>query len=124
MQHTVRPNEKIDDYIKSLTDWRGRMLEKIRKNILDDAPELIEEWKWETPVWTYKGNVVSCGIFKDHVKISFFKGATLPDPNKLFNAGFEAKATRGIDLYENDSFDSNSFKDLIRSAIELNAAKK
>src|SRR5512147_2222992 len=84
----------IDMYIKELGDWRGKMLARLRKLILEAAPELMEEWKWDTPVWSYKGNVVSGGIFKDHIKLNFFKGASLENTKGLFNAGLDAKATR------------------------------
>jgi len=90
--------QHVDNQINELTDWRGKMLARLRKLILESAPEITEEWKWDTAVWSHKGNVVAGGIFKDHVKLNFFKGASLQDPHSLFNAGREAKATRAIDL--------------------------
>jgi hypothetical protein len=120
----LAPSQEIDKYIKELADWRGKTLSRLRKLILETAPELTEEWKWDTPVWSYKGNVVAYGAFKDHVKLNFFKGASLKDPKKLFNAGLEARATRAIDITEKDKIDEAALKDLIRRAVDLNSAKK
>jgi hypothetical protein len=120
----LTPSQKIDALIKELNDWRGKLLARLRKLILEASPELAEDWKWETPVWAFRGNVVAGGIFKDHVKLNFFKGASLPDPKKLFNAGLDAKATRAIDFYENDKVDEAALKELVRAAVALNAAGK
>ena len=95
---------------------------KFRAMILKTAPEVSEGWKWGVPVWTLKGNVVASGVFKDHVKLNFFKGASLPDPKKLFNAGLDAKATRAIDIAEGDKVDEAALKDLIRAAVDFNAS--
>ena len=114
------PSELISDYIATLPDWRGKMLVQLRKLILESAPDLIEEWKWDTPVWSCKGNVVAAGVFKDHVKLNFFKGASLKDPRKLFNAGLEAKATRGIDILEGGRIDASALKELVRAAVDFN----
>jgi hypothetical protein len=92
--------------------------------ILEASPELAEDWKWETPVWVFKGNVVAGGMFKDHVKLNFFKGASLPDPKKLFNAGLDAKATRSIDFHDNDKVDETALKELVRAAVALNSTGK
>jgi hypothetical protein len=119
---TLTPSQEIDKFINDLTDWRGKRIKKFRTLILKTAPEVTEDWKWGVPVWTYKGNVVASGVFKDHVKLNFFKGASLPDPKKLFNAGLEAKATRAIDIAENDKVDEAAIKDLIRAAIDFNAS--
>ena len=124
MSAELTPSQKIDAHIKSLTDWRGKLLARLRKLILDTSSELAEDWKWETPVWVCKGNVVAGGVFNDHVKLNFFKGASLPDPKKLFNAGLEAKATRAIDFHENDKVDESALKELIRAAVALNLAGK
>jgi len=113
-------SEIISDYIANLPDWRGKMLVQLRKLILESAPDLIEEWKWDTPVWSCKGNVVAAGVFKDHVKLNFFKGASLKDPRKLFNAGLEAKATRGIDIIEGGRIDASALKELVRAAVDFN----
>jgi len=116
------PSELITDQIEELADWRGTLLAQLRKLILDAAPDLTEEWKWGTAVWVNKGNVVAAGAFKDHVKLNFFKGASLDDPNGLFNAGFEAKATRAIDFHEGDKINSEALKGLIRAAAALNVS--
>jgi hypothetical protein len=120
----LTPSQHIDNYIKGLGDWRGKLLARLRKLILETVPELAEEWKWDTPVWSHKGNVVACGVFKDHVKLNFFKGASLKDPKKLFNAGLEAKATRAVDFSENSRVDEAALKELVREAVALNAAGK
>ena len=98
------------------------MIARVRKLILDAAPELTEEWKWDTPVWSHKGNVVAAGVFKDHVKLNFFKGASLGDPRGLFNAGLEAKATRAIDIAEGEQIDEVALKELVRTAVAYNAS--
>ena len=115
-------SQHIDNYINDLTDWRGKMIARLRKLILDAAPELTEEWKWDTPVWSHKGNVVAAGVFKDHVKLNFFKGASLEDPKGLFNAGLDAKATRAIDIAEGDEIDESALKDLVRTAVAYNTS--
>jgi len=120
----LTPSQQIDNHIEELADWRGKMLTKLRKLILDAAPELTEEWKWGTPVWSYKGNVVAGGAFKDHIKLNFFKGASLKDPKGLFNAGLDAKATRGIDFHESDEIDEAALKDLVREAVAYNLSSK
>ncbi|NOT04305.1 MAG: DUF1801 domain-containing protein [Anaerolineales bacterium] len=120
----LTPSQEIDKFIKELTDWRGKWVAQFRELILKTAPEVSEEWKWGVPVWSYKGNVVSSGVFKDHVKLNFFKGASLKDPKKLFNAGLEAKATRAIDIGEGDKINESALKELIREAVVLNSAKK
>ena len=120
----LTPSQEIDKFINDLTDWRGKWIKHFRVLILKTAPEVAEDWKWGVPVWTYNGNVVASGVFKDHVKLNFFKGASLPDPKKLFNAGLEAKATRAIDVAENDKVDEAALKELIRAAVEFNMAGK
>jgi len=115
-------SQHIDSYIKELADWRGKWIAHFRNLILKTAPEVTEEWKWGVPVWVYKGNVVASRVFKDHVKLNFFKGASLSDPKYLFNAGLEAKATRAIDISENDKIDESALKDLIRAAVDFNTA--
>ena len=115
-------SQQIDAYIQGLDDWRGMMIARLRKLILDAAPELTEEWKWDTPVWSHKGNVVAAGVFKDHVKLNFFKGASLGDPRGLFNAGLEAKATRAIDIAEGEELDEMALKELVRTAVAYNTS--
>lgn len=115
--------QHIDEHIKELADWRGKMLARLRKLILEAAPGLTEEWKWDTPVWSHKGNVVAAGAFKDHLKLNFFKGASLKDPKGLFNAGLDAKATRAIDFSESDDIDESALKELIRAAVDYNISR-
>jgi hypothetical protein len=118
----LAPSQEIDKFINDLTDWRGKWIERFRTLILKTAPEVTEEWKWGVPVWAYMGNVVASGVFKDHVKLNFFKGSSLSDPKGLFNAGLEAKATRAIDIGEGDKLDEFALKDLIRAAVDFNKA--
>ncbi len=121
----LTPSQEIDKQIKDLgSDWRGKLLARMRKLILSASSDLSEDWKWGTAVFVSKGNVVAAGIFKDHVKLNFFKGASLKDPKKLFNAGLEAKGSRGIDLTENSKIDEAALKELIREAVAMNSAKK
>ncbi len=115
-------SQHIDNQLKELGDWRGKTLARLRKLILEAAPELTEEWKWGSPVWAYKGNVLSGGAFKDHVKLNFFNGASLKDPGGLFNAGLDAKATRAIDFSEGDKIDELALKELVRAAVAYNMA--
>lgn len=116
------PSQLITQYIEGISDWRGQMLGQLRKIILAAAPELVEEWKWDTPVWAHNGNVLAASAFKDHVKVNFFKGASLADPSGLFNAGLEAKTSRGIDLHTGDKINATALKALVRAAVALNAA--
>jgi len=120
----MTPSQHIDQFIKELPDWRGKMIARFRKLVLKAAPELTEEWKWGVPVWALKGNVVASGVFKDHVKLNFFKGASLKDPKGLFNSGLDAKATRAIDFAEGSEFDEDALKELVLEAVALNAAGK
>ena len=113
-------SQRITDLIAELGDWRGKILARLRKLILDVAPDLTEEWKWGTAVWIQNGLVCSAGAFKEHVKLNFFKGASLKDPKRLFNAGLDAKATRAIDFNEGDAIDASALKILIRAAIAYN----
>ncbi len=123
-ENNMTASQHIDNYIKELGDWRGKLLAWLRKLILDAAPALTEEWKWDTPVWSSRGNVVSAGAFKDHVKLNFFKGASLEDPRGLFNAGLDAKATRAIDFSESSDIDEPALKDLVRAAVVYDTSGK
>ena len=116
----LTPSQLISKQIAGLADWRGQLLARIRKLVHEAAPEITEEWKWDTAVWNQNGNVVAAGAFKDHIKLNFFKGASLDDPQGLFNAGLEAKAIRAIDFNEGDELDESALKDLIRSAVVFN----
>jgi hypothetical protein len=112
-----RVSQLITNQIAELTDWRGKMLARLRKLILEAAPDITEEWKWDTAVWSHKELVCSAGVFKDHVKLNFFKGAFLKDPQGLFNAGLDAKTTRAIDFSEGDDIDASAVKELVRAAV-------
>src|SRR5204862_2522854 len=114
---TTTPSQRITNHIAELADWRGTMLARLRQLILEADPAMVEEWKWDTPVWSHNGNVVAVGAFQDHVKLNFFKGASLTDPHGLFNAGLEAKASRGIDFYEGDPVDVAALKELLPAAV-------
>jgi len=116
----MNTSETITKYINNVGDWRGRTLARLRKLILDAAPDLVEEWKWNTPVWSYNGNVVAIAAFRYHLKVNFFKGASLADPHGLFNAGLDARATRAIDIGEGDVVNEAAVKGLIRAAVALN----
>jgi len=120
----MNASEQITKHIHDLGDWRGKVLEQLRKLIRDAAPYAVEEWKWNTPVWSQNGNIVAIGAFHDHVKINFFKGASLDDPHGLFNAGVEAKVSRAIDFHEGDSINTAAMKDLVRAAVTLNSSPK
>lgn len=119
---STEASQIIANYFAGLSDWRGQLLARLRKLILAVDPDIVEEWKWGTPVWSHKGNVVAVGAFQDHVKINFFKGVSLPDPHGLFNASLEAKATRAIDLHKGDKLNEPALKELIRAAVALNTS--
>jgi len=118
----LTPSQYIDKQIKDLPDWRGKLLARLRKLVLEASPELTEDWKWDTAVWAAKGNVVAGGVFKDHVKLNFFKGASLKDSKKLFNSGLDAKASRSIDFSEDSKVDESALKELVREAVAFNTA--
>jgi hypothetical protein len=120
----LNASQQITNQIAELTDWRGKLLARLRKVILAAAPGITEDWKWGTAVFVHKGNVVAIGVFKDHLKLNFFQGAALPDPHSLFNAGLDAKATRGIDLFEGDTVNEAAVKELVRAAVEYNTTGK
>jgi len=118
----MNPSKLIDQQIAGLSDWRGKMLVKLRKIIHDADPEIVEEWKWDTAVWSHQGLVLAVGAFKETVKMNFFQGAALPDPHRLFNAGLEAKKTRAIDFHEGNKINEPALKDPIRAAVAHNHA--
>lgn len=117
----MTPSQEIDKLIKDTKDWRGKQLAHLRKLVHSAAPGLQEEWKWSTPVFTKDGMICALGLFKDHVKVNFFKGASLKDPKKLFNAGLEAKATRAIDIHEGEKLNEAAFKVLVKEAVAFNS---
>ncbi|WP_096696186.1 DUF1801 domain-containing protein [Polaromonas sp. AER18D-145] len=114
------PVRLIDAKIKSLDDWRGKTLARVRALIQQADPAVVEEWKWSLPVWSHDGILCTGETYKDKVKLTFPKGASLKDPAKLFNASLEGNTRRAIDLAEGDAIDEAAFKALIRTAAALN----
>src|SRR6266851_3346379 len=111
----------IDERIKELKDWRGKMLAKVRQIIHEADPEILEEWKWMgTPVWSHGGIVCTGETYQKVVKMTFAKGAALKDPSGLFNSSLEGKVRRAIDIHEGDKVDEAALKVLIRAAVALN----
>jgi hypothetical protein len=120
----MNPSERIDQLIAELTDWRGKTLASVRKTILEADREIIEEWKWMgSPVWSRDGIIAVGNAHKEKVKLTFAHGASLADPDKLFNAGLDGKVWRAIDLFEGDKINERALKNLIRAAVEYNQSK-
>jgi hypothetical protein len=120
----MNPSERIDLLIESLRDWRGKTLASARKTILEADREIIEEWKWMgSPVWSRDGMIAVGNAHKDKVKLTFSNGASLPDPDKLFNAGLGGNKWRAIDLFDGDKINERALKNLVRAAIEYNQIK-
>jgi len=116
-------SDKITQRIKELGDWRGEMLARVRKLIHDTDPDIEEEWKWMgTPVWSHDGIVCTGESYKQVVKLTFAKGATLADPKKLFNSSLDGNVRRAIDIHEGEKINEAAFKQLVRAAIEANSA--
>jgi hypothetical protein len=119
------PSELITERIRELGDWRGATLAHVRKLIKEAAPEVVEEWKWRgVPVWSDGAIICTGESYKTHVKLTFLKGASLQDPEGVFNASLDGNARRAIDLFEGDKMNDGAFQEIIRAAVELNAAKK
>jgi len=117
-------SDQIDQLITKLTDWRGKTLASIRKAILAADPEISEDWKWMgSPVWSRDGMIAVANAHKEKVKLTFSHGASLKDPDKLFNAGLDGKVWRAIDVFEGDEIKERALKDLIRAAIDYNQAR-
>jgi hypothetical protein len=123
------PSELIDATIEELDDWRGELLSRIRGLTKQAAPDVVEEIKWRkpsnplgVPVWSHNGIIFTGETYKDKVKLTFFKGASLEDPAGLFNSSLDGNTRRAIDFHEGDGIDEEAFKDLVRSAAELNAS--
>src|SRR6516165_3112753 len=117
----MNPSERIDQLIAELTDWRGKMFASIRKSILEADREIIEEWKWMgSPVWYHDGIIAVANAHKDKVKLTFSNGASLPDPDKLFNAGLKGNAWRAIDFMGGDKINVRALKNLVRAAVDYN----
>ncbi len=121
----MNPSERIDHLIAGLTDWRGKTLASVRKSILEADREIIEEWKWMgSPVWSRDGIIAVGNAHKDKVKLTFAHGASLPDADKLFNAGLEGNMRRAIDFFEGDKLNERALKNLIHAAVDYNQTKK
>jgi hypothetical protein len=123
-------SQTIDQRLRDLGDWRGSVLKRIRELIHDADPEVVEEWKWKkasspgTPVWSHDGGICTGESYKQVVKLTFFQGAALKDPARLFNSSLEGNTRRAIDIREDDAIDEAAFKKLIRAAVALNVAKR
>ena len=116
------PSALISERIAELGDWRGKTLGHMRKLIKEADPGIIEEWKWRgVPCWYHDGGICTGESYKDHVKLTFFKGASLKDPEHLFNQ--DGTVRRAIDIYEGDKIDESAFKNLVRAAVKLNEAQ-
>lgn len=117
------PSRLIDARIEELADWRGEMLARIRKVIRQADPDVVEEWKWRgVPVWSHAGILCTGETYKNAVKMTFAKGASLDDPSGLFNASLEGNTRRAIDFHEKDKVDEKALKALIRAAVVLNTS--
>ena len=114
------PTELIDAKIEALGDWRGEMLARLRALIKAADPDVVEEWKWSTPVWSHDGLICTGETYKKAVKMTFAKGASLPDPSGLFNSSLEGNVRRAIDFHEGDKPNEKALKALIRAAVALN----
>ena len=115
------PSELIDARIKELGDWRGKMLGRLRTLIKEADPEVIEEWKWRgVPVWSHAGIICTGETYKNVVKMTFAKGASLKDPSRLFNSSLEGNTRRAIDFHEGEKIDEAALKTLVRAAVTLN----
>jgi hypothetical protein len=110
----------IDEKIAGLGDWRGKTLSRMRKLIKEADPDVVEEWKWGTPVWSRDGIICTGESYKSVVKLTFAKGASLKDPAKLFNSSLEGNVRRAIDIPEGEQVDASAFKTLVRAAVALN----
>lgn len=121
-------SKEIDARIRELGDWRGDVLRRVRALIKEADPDVVEEWKWVkptnpgVPVWSHNGGICTGEAYKDKVKLTFHKGASLQDPSGLFNSSLGGKVRRAIDIKENDEIDEEAFKDLIREAVALNSS--
>ena len=121
----MTPSQQIDKLIAGNTDWRGKMLARLRALVKEADPQMVEEWKWRgVPVWEHDGIITTGETYKAVVKMTFAKGASLPDPSGLFNSSLEGNTRRAIDFHEGDKINERALKALIRAAVELNQSKK
>ena len=112
----------IDQRIRELEGWRGETLTRMRALILEADPEMTEEWKWSNPVWSHNGIVCTGQAYKKSVKLTFARGAMVPDPSRLFNSSLEGNTRRAIDIHEGDKVDAGAFKALVKAAVAENGS--
>jgi len=117
------PSQMIDGRIEELDDWRGPMLSRLRALIKQADPKVVEEWKWNVPVWSHDGLICTGETYKKAVKLTFTKGAALEDPAALFNSSLEGNTRRAIDFHEGEKIDEKALKALIREAVALNTSR-
>ena len=117
------PARLIDERIAALGDWRGEMLSRLRGLIQEADPDVVEEWKWMTPVWSHDGILCTGESYKKAVKLTFAKGASLPDPSGLFNSSLEGNTRRAIDFHEGEKIDAKALQALVRAAAALNESR-
>jgi hypothetical protein len=118
------PSQLIDERIKELGDWRGKMLGRLRTLIKEADPDVVEEWKWRgVPVWSHDGLICTGETYKNIVKMTFAKGAALKDPSRLFNSSLDGNIRRAIDFHEEETIDEEALKTLVRAAVTLNKSK-
>ena len=125
MSQSKSASELISNRIAELGDWRGKTLARMRKLIKEAVPDVVEEWKWMgTPVWSHDGIITTGESYKDKVKLTFAKGASLKDPARLFNSSLDGNVRRAIDIHEGEQVDAPAFKALVRQAAALNSSRK
>jgi hypothetical protein len=124
MSTSESPSSLIDARIRTLADWRGKTLARVRALIKQADPQVLEEWKWNVPVWSHDGLICTGEAYKSVVKLTFARGAALADPSGLFNSSLDGKVRRAIDFREGVEIDAAAFKALIRAAAALNADKQ
>ncbi len=121
MTLTEKPaSQLIDQRIRELEGWRGETLARMRALILEADPEMTEEWKWSNPVWSHHGIVCTGEAYTKAVKLTFARGASIPDPSSLFNASLEGNTRRAIDIHEGEKVDARAFKALVKAAVAQN----
>jgi hypothetical protein len=118
------PSKLIDARIKELDGWRGKTLARLRAVIKQADPDVVEEWKWNVPVWSHDGIICTGETYKSAVKLTFARGASVKDPAKLFNSSLEGNTRRAIDFKEGDEIDADALKALIRAAVAVNKSAK
>jgi hypothetical protein len=118
------PSRLIDARITALGDWRGRTLARLRRLIKEADPGIVEEWKWEVPVWSHDGIICTGETYKNAVKMTFAKGASLEDPSGLFNASLDGNTRRALDIHQGDTIDERALEALVRAAVALNTSAR